>query len=84
MSNFIPNETKRFVPRNPPWTIKPLKTMLNRVNRLFNNYKRQNPDRMISAIRGICIGRSHRCGKIGTRYRQIITGHGTSIGFLGF
>ena len=19
MSNFIPNETKRFIPRNPPW-----------------------------------------------------------------
>ena len=40
MSNFIPNETKRFVPRNPPWITKPLKTMLNRKNRLFNNYKR--------------------------------------------
>ena len=40
MSNFIPNETKRFVPRNPPWITKPLKTMLNRKNRLFKNYKR--------------------------------------------
>ena len=40
MSNIIPNETKRFVPRNPPWITKPLKTMLNRKNRLFNNYKR--------------------------------------------
>ena len=40
MSNFIPNETKRFIPRNPPWINKPLKTMLNRKNRLFNNYKR--------------------------------------------
>ena len=39
MSNFIPNETKRFIPRNPPWITKPLKTMLNRKNRLFNNYK---------------------------------------------
>ena len=38
--NFIPNETKRFVPRNPPWMTKPLKTMLNRKNRLFSNYKR--------------------------------------------
>ena len=35
MSNFIPNETKRFVPRDPPWITKPLKTMLNRENRLF-------------------------------------------------
>ena len=40
MSNFIPNETKRFIPRNPPWINKPLKAMLNRKNRLFNNYKR--------------------------------------------
>ena len=40
ISNFIPNETKKIVPRNPPWITKPLKTMLNRKNRLFNNYKR--------------------------------------------
>ena len=30
MSNFIPSETKRFVPRDPPWITKSLKTMLNR------------------------------------------------------
>ena len=30
MSNFIPNETKRFVPRDPPWITKLLKTMLNK------------------------------------------------------
>ena len=40
MSNFIPNETKRFLPRDPPWITKSLKTMLNRKNRLFKNYKR--------------------------------------------
>ena len=40
MSNFIPNETKRFIPRDPPWITKPLKTMLNRKNRLFKNYKK--------------------------------------------
>ena len=40
MSNFIPNETKRFVPRDLPWITKPLKTMLNRENRLFDNYKK--------------------------------------------
>ena len=40
MSNFIPNETKRFVPRDPPWMTKPLKTMLDRKNRRFNNYKK--------------------------------------------
>ena len=39
MSNFIPNETKRFVPRDPPWITKRLKTMLNRKNRPFKNYK---------------------------------------------
>ena len=40
MSIFIPNETRRFVPRNPPWITKTLKTMLTRKNRLYNNYKR--------------------------------------------
>ena len=40
MSNFIPNETKRFIPRDPPWITKPLKTMLNRKNRLYKSYKR--------------------------------------------
>ena len=39
MSNFVPNETKRFVPRDPPWINKPLKRMLNRKNRLYKNYK---------------------------------------------
>ena len=37
MSSFIPNEIKRFVPRDPPWISK---AMLNRKNRFFNNYKR--------------------------------------------
>ena len=40
MSNFIPNETKRFVPRDPPWITKTIKTLLNKKNRLFNNYKK--------------------------------------------
>ena len=40
MSSFIPNEIKRFVPRDPPWISQPLKAMLNRKNRFFNNYKR--------------------------------------------
>ena len=39
MSNFIPNEIKRFVPRDPPWITKSLKTLLNKKNRLFKNYK---------------------------------------------
>ena len=40
MSIYIPNETKRFIPRDPPWITKPLKTMLNRKNRLYKSYKR--------------------------------------------
>ena len=40
MSNFVPNETKRYVPRDPPWINKPLKSMLNRKNRLYKCYKR--------------------------------------------
>ena len=40
MSNFTPNETKIVVPRDPPWISKPLKTMLNRKNRLYKSYKR--------------------------------------------
>ena len=40
MSNFIPNETKRFVHRDPPWINKQLKTMLNKKNRFFKNYKK--------------------------------------------
>ena len=40
MSNYIPNETKRFIPRDPPWITKPIKTMLNGKNRLFKNYKK--------------------------------------------
>ena len=40
MSNCIPNETKRFIPRDPPWITKSLKTMLNRKNRLFKNYNK--------------------------------------------
>ena len=40
MSNFIPNETKRFVPRDPPWITKLLKSMLNRKNRLYKSCKR--------------------------------------------
>ena len=40
MSNFIPNETKRCVPRDPPWITKPSKTMLKKKNRLYKNYKK--------------------------------------------
>ena len=39
MSNFIPNDTKIFVPHDPPWITKSLKTTLNKKNRFFRNYK---------------------------------------------
>ena len=35
MSNFIPNVIKRFVPRDPPWITKPIKTLLNKKNKLL-------------------------------------------------
>ena len=38
MSNVIPNEIKKFVPRDPPWITKPLKAVFNRKNRLLKNY----------------------------------------------
>ena len=40
MANFFPNETKRIIPRDPPWITKPLKTLLNRKNRFVKKYKR--------------------------------------------
>ena len=40
MANYNPNETKIIIPRDLPWITKPLKTMLNRKNRFFKNYKR--------------------------------------------
>ena len=40
MSTFIPNEIKRCSPRDPPWITSHLKTLLNKKNRLYKNYKR--------------------------------------------
>ena len=39
LSNFVPNESKRFVPRDPPWITKPLKSMINRKNRIYKSCK---------------------------------------------
>ena len=45
ISNFIPNEIKRFVPRDPPpWIMKSLKTMFNR------NRRRTYFDKFVSQI----------------------------------
>ena len=54
MSNFIPNEIKRFVPRDPPWITKALKTMLNKKNRLFKNYKRHEDKVRLDTFRIGC------------------------------
>ena len=40
MSNFIPNEVKRLVHRDPPWIDKDLKIRLNRKNRLYIFFKK--------------------------------------------
>ena len=40
MSNFIPNETKKILPRDNPWITKPLKAMIRKKNRLYNSYKK--------------------------------------------
>ena len=40
MTNFVPNETKRFVPRDPPWITRPLRKMLKKKNMLYKSYKR--------------------------------------------
>ena len=40
MSNFIPNKIAKINPKVPPWIDKNLKTMLNRQQRLYQNYKK--------------------------------------------
>ena len=40
MSNFIPHETIKVKPRDPPWINKTIKTMLNKQNRIYKNYKK--------------------------------------------
>ena len=40
MSNFIPNKIIKVSPRDPLWIDKNLKSMLNRQQRLYRNYKK--------------------------------------------
>ena len=40
MCKFIPNKSIKVIPRDPPWIDKRLKTMLNRQQRLYKNFKR--------------------------------------------
>ena len=41
MSNFVPNEMRRVVPRDPPWIDRELKSKLNRKNRFYKQYERR-------------------------------------------
>ena len=50
MSNSIPNETKKFIPCDPPWVAKRLKTLLNRKNRHFKNYKKHEKSEGSSSL----------------------------------
>ena len=58
MPNFDPHETKTIIPRDSPWITRQLKTMLNRKNRLYKNYKRhgyKEDDRLrLDAFRAEC------------------------------
>ena len=40
MTNFIPNKTIQVVPSDPPWIDQSLKSMLNKQNRMYKNYKK--------------------------------------------
>ena len=40
MSNFVPNEIMKIKPRDPPWISKAIKSMLNKQNRIYGNYKK--------------------------------------------
>ena len=40
MKNFIPNHTKKCIPRDSPWIHKSLKTMLKKKTRLYHNYEK--------------------------------------------
>ena len=40
MSNFVPNEIRKIIPRDPPWISRDLKSMLNKKNRLYKSYKK--------------------------------------------
>ena len=46
MSNFVPNEIKRFVPRGHPWINKPLESMLNKKNRLYKSHGYKGEDKV--------------------------------------
>ena len=40
MSNFVPHNVKKMVPRDPPWITKTIKNKLKQKNRLYKGYKK--------------------------------------------
>ena len=58
MSNFIPNKIIKVVPKDPPWITRDLKSILNRQQRFFRNFKKHGskPDdkRRVDALRDEC------------------------------
>ena len=40
MSNFIPNDMKKFTPRDSPWINKSLKSLLKKKDKMYRNYKK--------------------------------------------
>ena len=40
MSNFIPNDIKKFTPRDSPWINKSLKSLLKKKDKIYRNYKK--------------------------------------------
>ena len=57
-TDILLNIMSNFVPRDPPWINKPLKSMLNRKNRLYKSYKRhgyKEEDKVrLDTFRGEC------------------------------
>ena len=58
MSNFIPNEIKKIVPRDPPWIDRNLKSMLKKKDKHYRNYKkhgyREEDKATLEALRTEC------------------------------
>ena len=58
MSNFIPHDTKKFIPRDSPWINKTLKSLLRKKDKIYRNYKKhgykEEDKNRLDAIRTEC------------------------------
>ena len=58
MSNFIPHDTKTFIPRDSPWINKTLKSLLRKKDKIYRNYKKhgykEEDKNRLDAIRTEC------------------------------